>query len=113
MSVALISFILGYKFSFSFSTSNNIIGFFVGITIYALAYSTWNKKNIQNIKSYGGNLSDNFHLKNFSAENNRTRGRNIFVLSDKQLEEFSIRLEKAISEEKVFTENEFSLTGVK
>ena len=41
---------------------------------------------------------------------NSTNGRRVFVLNDKQLKEFSKRLEKAIIEEKVFIENELSLT---
>lgn len=107
--VAMVSFILGYKLSYSFSISNNIIGLFVGIIIYALAYSTWNKKNIQNAPSSIVLTDNESHTKDYSLEINKTKGRSVFVLDEEQLDEYRIRLEKVIEVEKVFTENELSL----
>lgn len=104
--VALISFFLGYRFSYSFSVSNNIIGFFVGVIIFALAYSTWKTQNIQ--------ISENVNP-TFSTDADRinsdfkSKGRSVFVLNNDQLNKFRNRLEKVIEVEKVFTENELSL----
>ncbi|QGY45714.1 helix-turn-helix domain-containing protein [Maribellus comscasis] len=105
MIVALVSFLLGYRLSFSFSVSNNIIGFFVGIIIYSLAYSTWKRQSIktdviveEELPSGGINRSET-----------KQKGRNVFVLNDKQLKEYGARLETAIQKEKVFIENELSL----
>ncbi len=103
--VALISFFLGYRFSYSFSVSNNIIGFFVGILIYALAYSTWKTNSIVTKE-----MVDEKLLKAKEVQNDaKSKGRTIFILSDDKLNKFKTRLEKAIKEEKLFTENELSL----
>ncbi|HPF51616.1 MAG TPA: helix-turn-helix transcriptional regulator [Draconibacterium sp.] len=102
--VALISFFFGYRFSYSFSVSNNIIGFFVGILIYALAYSTWKTKNIQSSE-----ILDTIAGEDYDAKSEfKNKGRNVFVLSEEQLEEFNSRLTQAMNK-KVFTENELSL----
>lgn len=106
--VALVSFILGYKLSYSFSVSNNIIGFFVGIIIYALAYSTWKKQNIQASDIVNTTAPHD----GFSHSDFRTKTRSVFVLNDEQFEKYKTRLEKAITEEKIFTENELSLAGL-
>ncbi|MCG6190021.1 helix-turn-helix domain-containing protein [Maribellus maritimus] len=105
MIIAMVSFALGYKLSYSFSVSNNIIGFFVGIIIYALAYSTWKTQNIQ-----PSEIADTTSVshENYSSDA-KIKGRSVFVLSDEQLDNFRIRLENAIGEEKVFIENELSL----
>ena len=108
--IAMVSFILGYELSYSFSISNNIIGLFIGVIIYALAYTTWNKKNIQYISTSKVPSEDEIQSENFSLGINKTKGRSVFVLNDEQLDEFSNRLEKAIEDEKVFTENELSLS---
>ncbi|WP_319480220.1 helix-turn-helix domain-containing protein [uncultured Draconibacterium sp.] len=103
--VACISFVFGYVLSYSFSLSNNIIGLVIGIIIFALAYSTWNKKNIQEmVASKGGDKTE----KPIEAPQ-KTKGRSVFVLTEEQLEEYGGRLETAIEEEKVYTENELSL----
>ena len=105
MIIAMVSFALGYKLSYSFSVSNNIIGFFVGIIIYALAYSTWKTQNIQ-----PSEIADTTSVshENYSSDA-KIKGRSVFVLSDEQLDNFRIRLENAIREEKIFIENELSL----
>ena len=103
--VALISFFLGYRFSYSFSVSNNIIGFFVGILIYALAYSTWKTNSIQTKEMVDEKLLKAKEVQNDS----KSKGRTVFILSNDQLNKFKTRLEQAIEEEKVFTENELSL----
>ncbi|MCE4564593.1 AraC family transcriptional regulator [Maribellus sp. CM-23] len=103
--VACVSFVFGYFLSYSFSLSNNIIGLVIGIIIFALAYSTWNKKNIQEmgaskLEDKAGNPIDT---------SSKVKGRNVFVLTQEQLEEYGVRLATAIEKEKVFIENELSL----
>ena len=107
--VACISFVFGYLFSYSFSLSNNIIGLVIGITIFALAYSTWNKKDIRTMVS--SKLVDNTEdiSDNPLLEESKTKGRSVFVLNQEQLEDYKTRLETAIEKEKVFIENELSL----
>lgn len=108
--VALASFILGYKLSYSFSISNNIIGLFVGVIIYALAYSTWNKTNIQNAASSKMSSEDENESNDFAIGVNKTKGRTVFVLSDEQLERYRNRLDSVIEQDKVFIENDLSLS---
>jgi AraC-like DNA-binding protein len=107
--VACISFVCGYFLSYSFSLSNNIIGLVIGIIIFAMAYSTWNKKDISEIVSTKlVNKTDN-PIEMLNPEANKAKGRSVFVLSQEQLDEYRIRLETAIEKDKVFIENELSL----
>lgn len=103
--VACISFVFGYVLSYSFSLSNNIIGLVIGIIIFALAYSTWNKKNVEGMVS----SKQKGKTGNPIVPPSKVKGRSVFVLTDEQLEEYGGRLETAIEEEKVYTENELSL----
>uniref|UniRef100_UPI003217C47A helix-turn-helix domain-containing protein n=1 Tax=uncultured Draconibacterium sp. TaxID=1573823 RepID=UPI003217C47A len=105
LTVALVSFFLGYRLSYSFSVSNNVIGFFVGILIYALVYSTWKIRHIRDTKIVDVAVTNNNKLHSELKEKRRS----VFVLNDEQLDEYKVRLEKAVEEEKVFTENELSL----
>ncbi len=107
--VASVSFILGYILLFSFSISNNIIGLFVGLIIYALAYSTWNKKNIKDLISSKNLPSHEIQPTTYSTGINKDKKRSVFVLNDEQLEKYGRRLKEAMQVKKVFLENELSL----
>lgn len=103
--VASMSFVFGFVLSYSFSLSNNIIGLVIGIIIFALAYSTWNKKNVEEMVALKGGEKAEKPIETPQ----KSKGRSVFVLTQEQLEDFGGRLETAIEEEKVFTENELSL----
>lgn len=108
--IAIATFLLGYFTHYNFNLSNNIIGFFVGITIYFIAFSTWNKKSMSQEELVDlPSLSNNKSESNYE-DSDKTKGRNVFILNDEQLKDYSERLEKAMVDEKVYTENEISLT---
>ncbi len=108
--VSIVSFILGYQLSYSYNISNNIIGLFVGIIIYALAYATWNKKSVDEAELFNATPQGIHRSKNDFGTHEKAKGRSVFVLNDEQLDEYSSRLKNAIEADKVFTENEISLT---
>lgn len=110
--VSVISFILGYQLSYSFNLSNNIIGLFVGMMIYALAYATWNTKGVDESELTIAAVDENQKGNTAFRHTGKVKGRNVFVLNDAQLDEYSERLKNAMETDKVFTENEISLTGL-
>lgn len=103
--IAIGTFLSGYLFSYNFNLSNNIIGFFVAILIYSLAYSTWNKKNIVSSPISESELDD----QNTHENAGKIKGRSSFILNDEQLKEYSKRLKQSVEIDKVFIENEISL----
>jgi AraC-like DNA-binding protein len=107
--VSVVSFVLGYQLSYSYNLSNNIIGLFVGIIIYALAYATWNKKSVAESELSATSIQ-NFQTSDSNQNTLKGKGRSVFVLSDDQLNTYANRLKTAIENDKVFTENEISLT---
>jgi len=104
--IAFVTFVSGNLFSYNFNLSNNIIGFFVAILIYSLAYSTWNKKNTVDSSSQKKPQT----AKNILTDSEKTKGRSSYVLNDEQFKEYSNRIKEAMEEDKVFTENELSLS---
>lgn len=104
--IAFVTFVIGYLFSYNYNLSNNIIGFFVAILIYSLAYSTWNKKNAEDLSIQVTTQKGKSVIEN----KDKLKGRSSYVLNDEQFSEFSHRLKQAIERDRVFVENEISLT---
>ncbi len=105
--IAFLTFVSGYLFSYNFNLSNNIIVIFVAVLIYSLAYSAWNKKNTIDSSSQAKLKTVN----TIFNDTEKTKGRSSYVLNDGQFNEFSNSLKKAMDLEKVFTENDLSLTA--
>jgi AraC-like DNA-binding protein len=107
---AITTFLLGVLFSYNYNLPNNIIGLSVSLIIYAIALTTWNRKSVEEdeFATLTQRRNGTTQLAPDRKESKKTRS--VFVLNDQQYDAYSKRLEIAVESEKVFVENEISLT---
>ncbi|MCB2209009.1 MAG: helix-turn-helix domain-containing protein [Bacteroidetes bacterium] len=106
--ISVLTFLIGYIYSISYTISNNIIGLFISIVIYGFAFSTWNKNKIFAVE-FNENKSYSRSPEGVDIVN-KIKIRNKYILDEDQYKKYSEKLRKAIEQDKVFVENNLSLT---
>lgn len=103
-------YLSGGYYSMNFVLTNNIIGLFIGLIIYMLAFSTWNK---QALKETAPILENNPSLDRHSVSdgaNGKMKERSNYFLTDDQVRNYSQMLEKLLKQDKLYLDNNLTLS---
>lgn len=108
--LSIIIYIIGFVYSLNFVLTNNIIGLFISIIIYALAFSTW---SISEIKGISPVIDSEKYLTRSSTKEAITekgKARSNYFITEHQYLKYSQILEKLLVEDKLFLDNDLNLS---
>lgn len=108
--LSIIIYITGFLCSVNFVLTNNIIGLFISIIIYALAYSTWNKPGIKGISPVIDSEENLIGSSKKKEIVEKGKARSNYFLTDEQYLKYSQMLEKLLVEDKLFLDNDLNLS---
>lgn len=102
-------YVSGIFYSLNFVLTNNMIGLFISIIIYTLALSTWNKPEVRGIAPI---MDDELKIPDTPVQGDaigKVKVRNNYFLTDEQVNNYRRLLEKLLTEDRLFLDNELTL----
>lgn len=102
-------YVSGIFYSLNFVLTNNMTGLFISLIIYTLAFSTWNKPAVRGIAPI---MDDELKIPDTPVQGDATgkvKVRNNYFLTDEQVNNYRRLLEKLLTEDRLFLDNELTL----
>ncbi|HNX56892.1 MAG TPA: helix-turn-helix domain-containing protein [Prolixibacteraceae bacterium] len=103
--ISIVIYVSEGFFSLNFVLTNNLIGLFLSLIIYLLAFSTWNKQSISEVSAIVdkeiGAIPEETVIK--------PKVRTTYFLTDEQYLTYSQLLEEVLGKDKLFLDNELTL----
>lgn len=101
--------ISGIFYSLNFVLTNNMIGLFISLIIYTLAFSTWNKSAVKEVVQVLNEEPRTPEIPVQDETSGKTKVRNTYFLNEEQVRDYSQLLEKLLAENQLFLDSNLTL----